>query len=44
MSTFAAWGGKQYAWNSAAVISTLVVGVVVLISFALYGMLRSQCP
>lgn len=36
---FLAWGGKQYPWNSAAVISTLVIGVVVLISFALYGML-----
>jgi hypothetical protein len=36
---FLAWGGKQYPWNSAAVISTLVIGIVVLISFAFYGIL-----
>lgn len=31
------WGGRQYAWDSAPVIATLAVGVVVLVAFTLYG-------
>lgn len=32
------WGGRQYAWDSAPVIATLVIGVIVLVVFTLYGM------
>jgi len=32
-----AWGGSAYPWHSAHVISTLVVGFVALIAFAIYG-------
>ena len=31
------WGGNLYAWGSAHVIATLVVGIVTLIAFVLYG-------
>jgi hypothetical protein len=34
---FAAWGGRQYTWGSAQVVATLVIGIVVLVSFVLYG-------
>jgi hypothetical protein len=30
------WGGGQYAWNSAHVIATIVVGFVLLVAFVLY--------
>ncbi|OAL39423.1 hypothetical protein AYO20_01293 [Fonsecaea nubica] len=30
------WGGNQYAWNSAHVIATIVVGAVMLIAFILF--------
>lgn len=30
------WGGGEYAWNSAAVISTLVIGVSVSVCFVLW--------
>ncbi|KAJ1824271.1 hypothetical protein LPJ56_002851 [Coemansia sp. RSA 2599] len=29
------WGGQQYPWDSAAVITTLVLGIVILIGFVL---------
>lgn len=31
------WGGGQYAWSSGRVIATMVIGVVTLIAFVLYG-------
>lgn len=31
------WGGGLYPWNSAHVIATIVVGIVTLIAFVLYG-------
>ena len=31
------WGGGLYAWGSSHVIATLVVGIVTLIAFVLYG-------
>uniref|UniRef100_A0A8H7K351 Major facilitator superfamily (MFS) profile domain-containing protein n=1 Tax=Bionectria ochroleuca TaxID=29856 RepID=A0A8H7K351_BIOOC len=31
-----AWGGRQYTWGSAQVVATLVIGIVVLVSFVLY--------
>lgn len=31
------WGGNRYPWNSAHVISTVVVGAVCLIVFVAYG-------
>lgn len=31
------WGGNKYAWGSAHVISTVVVGAVCLIVFVVYG-------
>ena len=31
------WGGELYPWGSARVIATLVVGLVVLVIFVLYG-------
>ena len=30
------WGGRQYAWSSSPVISTLVVGVVLLVALVFY--------
>uniref|UniRef100_A0A0B7K2X7 Major facilitator superfamily (MFS) profile domain-containing protein n=1 Tax=Bionectria ochroleuca TaxID=29856 RepID=A0A0B7K2X7_BIOOC len=30
------WGGRQYTWGSAQVVATLVIGIVVLVSFVLY--------
>lgn len=30
------WGGRQYPWKSPQCISTLVIGVVVLVTFVLY--------
>ncbi|VUC21569.1 unnamed protein product [Clonostachys rosea] len=33
---FTAWGGRQYTWGSAQVVATLVVGILVLISFVIY--------
>lgn len=30
------WGGRQYPWNSAAVIGTMVVGVVCLIALGFW--------
>ena len=32
------WGGGLYPWNSAHVIAALVVGLILLIAFVLYGM------
>lgn len=37
LTGFSAWGGKQYTWSSAQVIATLVIGIVTLICFVLYG-------
>lgn len=31
------WGGKRYPWNSAAVISAVVIGAVELIAFVIWG-------
>ena len=31
------WGGSLYPWKSAHVIATLVVGLVLLVGFILYG-------
>jgi hypothetical protein len=31
------WGGQSYPWKSAHVISTLIVGGLTLVAFALYG-------
>lgn len=36
------WGGKVYAWKSAEVISTLVVGAVVVILFVVWGKSNSD--
>ncbi|KAF9870587.1 hypothetical protein CkaCkLH20_11893 [Colletotrichum karsti] len=30
------WGGRQYAWDSAHVLSTLIIGFVLLVVFVLY--------
>ena len=30
------WGGRQYEWSSAPVISTLVIGVALLVAFGFY--------
>ncbi|KAJ1674144.1 hypothetical protein EV182_003870, partial [Spiromyces aspiralis] len=35
------WGGKTYAWNSAVVVTLLVVGLVMLVGF---GVLESYVP
>ena len=31
------WGGGNYAWNSAAVVASLVLGFLLIIAFGLYG-------
>jgi hypothetical protein len=31
------WGGNAYLWNSAHVLSMLILGVIFLIGFCLYG-------
>lgn len=32
-----AWGGAAYSWTSAHVLATLIIGIVLLILFGLYG-------
>ncbi len=31
------WGGNAYAWDSSRVLSLLILGIVFLIAFCLYG-------
>lgn len=38
------WGGHDYPWNSAHVISTLVIGFVVSTTFILWQWKGSRCP
>lgn len=36
------WGGVQYPWKSAHVISTIVIGFCTCVAFVLYGMAPSN--
>lgn len=38
------WAGGEYAWNSAQVIASLVMGVMVSACFLLLAMERDLCP
>lgn len=32
------WGGSLYAWDSAHVIASLIIGFVLCVAFVLYGL------
>lgn len=38
------WGGREYSWDSAPVIVTIVVGVVVAVVFVLWEWKGPQYP
>lgn len=38
------WGGGQYAWNSAHVIATIVVGVVISVAFVIWQWKGTSTP